>query len=630
MLTLDKFVTKKTSYILILMGIYLLAYAIQSNFLLSWDVGWLLLVTKRLLAGGSYVTDFFETNPPLILYLYMPTVLLSKTAAIPIFAALRIYIFILASFSLGLSFVLLKKIFLETFHSQLWLLLLLLASILLLLPLYEFGQREHLLILLTFPYFLLVICRLKNIVISARLAICVGIFAGLGFGLKPFFLSALVFVEAFYLFKRRKFIACVRPETAAIVVLLLTYLVSTYYFFPNYFSIIVPFTFKHFYGIKNLSLSLHLPLVGTSLAALVIYFLQRGSDRDIVFSTVFLLGMLGFLTSYAMQRTISYYHIYPAFALSLFLLVYWFNTIFQHDATSKMRLSRILIGLVVLVFMHEYYIPYPDQARFILNPEVVFLFFSCVLFIFFYCAQVSRNPFGAIMGTAVIIAIGIYFYYMSMLTEVTSAYNFLITFFLSFTLFYLILNFNKSVTEKLKYFLMALVAAAIFYIPFVFIFDCYQLHVIRKLQLNNLIAYLQENTKNKDVYFITTSPHLAQPALDYSQANYTSRFSFFWMALAIKKPSYTQQQYAQDSKLIGTMVADDFKKHPPLFVFVDKSNHDDFLDKIHFNLINYLSNSQNFKKEWQGYCQISSVTDLIPGNRMNWPYKFDIYKPCRS
>src|SRR5438094_233352 len=90
--------------------IILLAYFFQSRLLFSGDVGYLLHVANQLLAGGTYAHDFFETNPPMILYLYLPACLLCKLTAISIINASRIYFFFLIFISSSLCFYLMKKL----------------------------------------------------------------------------------------------------------------------------------------------------------------------------------------------------------------------------------------------------------------------------------------------------------------------------------------------------------------------------------------------------------------------------------------------------------------------------------------------------------------------------------------
>ena len=97
---------RKFSLILFLYGIAALT---QTFFLLNHDVSWCIHAASRLLAGGTYMKDFFDINPPLALYLYTPPVILGAFFHIGIMYALPIYIFIVATISLYGSAILIKK-----------------------------------------------------------------------------------------------------------------------------------------------------------------------------------------------------------------------------------------------------------------------------------------------------------------------------------------------------------------------------------------------------------------------------------------------------------------------------------------------------------------------------------------
>jgi hypothetical protein len=55
-----------------------IAYLLQAHMLLSSDVAALMDEGQRMWAGGKYVSDFFETNPPMAMYLYFPVLLFVK------------------------------------------------------------------------------------------------------------------------------------------------------------------------------------------------------------------------------------------------------------------------------------------------------------------------------------------------------------------------------------------------------------------------------------------------------------------------------------------------------------------------------------------------------------------------
>ena len=107
---MNKRINQHLIYFLIA-ALFLLAWHMQATVLLNADVAWLIEASKRMLAGGSYTKDFFENNPPWILYFYAPAVLLSKFFTINLAYSLRTYILILAFIALLLSKHFLKTIF---------------------------------------------------------------------------------------------------------------------------------------------------------------------------------------------------------------------------------------------------------------------------------------------------------------------------------------------------------------------------------------------------------------------------------------------------------------------------------------------------------------------------------------
>ena len=57
----------------------------QINTALNTNHAWLAIAAGRLLDGGHELTDFYEPNPPLSILLYVPAVLLSRLAGIPLY-----------------------------------------------------------------------------------------------------------------------------------------------------------------------------------------------------------------------------------------------------------------------------------------------------------------------------------------------------------------------------------------------------------------------------------------------------------------------------------------------------------------------------------------------------------------
>jgi len=182
--------------IITLFIVYVLGWYLQSQQIFSWDVSWLAEASRRLMLGGNYTNDFFENNPPLILYLYMLPASISYWFDINIIEVMRCYIFTIATASIGLCYYFSHKIFSKE-PAFIQYITILLACIFLILPFYEFGQREHLFLMLTMPYLFMMAAQLNNGIVNRNSAIMTGFMAGLGFSIKPVFFFMLILIEGY-------------------------------------------------------------------------------------------------------------------------------------------------------------------------------------------------------------------------------------------------------------------------------------------------------------------------------------------------------------------------------------------------------------------------------------------------
>ena len=180
--------TKNSIFILNLILITLIAWWLQTLFLINWDVSWDLLIANKMIDGGTYIKDFFDINPPLIFYIYMPIIFASHFFSISWEVALRIDVFAVAIFSTIMCYPLLKKIFVSDHEFLLNGFTGLMLFAFLILPIFNLGQREHFLVMFTLPYILLCAYRLLGYPIRPAYAAFIGLFAAMGFAIKPFFL----------------------------------------------------------------------------------------------------------------------------------------------------------------------------------------------------------------------------------------------------------------------------------------------------------------------------------------------------------------------------------------------------------------------------------------------------------
>lgn len=300
----------------------ILTIIVQSNMYIVGDNSWLLHTTESLLQGGRYNQDFFETNPPMILYLYIPAVLLHKLSHLNLIISFRIYIITLALISVYICNSLFKKIFLKQDNNIRYVLLVALTFALLLLPSRELGEREHVMMILCLPYIFLTVLRAKNEYLIKKTSFLIGIFAGLGFAIKPYFLITPLLIEIYLALKNKKLFFYFRPETIAIALIIILYIISLFIFTPEYLTQTLPLVTSLYFPGLPISLSqmfFTFPFLGW-LFLLCCYLMGKEIQPYREFDQILFLATTGFIFSFVTQRALWYYHWIPELTIATLLL----------------------------------------------------------------------------------------------------------------------------------------------------------------------------------------------------------------------------------------------------------------------------------------------------------------------
>lgn len=195
------------------------------------DAGWLLHVADRMLAGDRLYVDLVEVNPPLVVFLAVGAQGLARLLGVPATTALVAAVLAWAVVSLVLVQRVLRGL-LPGLPAR-FLFLALAALALTVLPGYDFGQREHLFVVAFLPYVVLRAARLDG---KGGPALPIGLLAGLGVALKPFFLLAWLAVEGVVLL-RAGWKEWRRPETVAVALVLAVYALGVVLLTPAYFAL---------------------------------------------------------------------------------------------------------------------------------------------------------------------------------------------------------------------------------------------------------------------------------------------------------------------------------------------------------------------------------------------------------
>lgn len=338
---------------LVMCCFFIVAILMQSSIFCNTDARWLLHAAVKFINGGKYYHDFFETNPPMILYLNIPPVLLGKFLHLPIGFIFRVYVFLLAILSLIVCSVLLKKIYYDRPKWMRRIFICALAYVFVILPAHAFGEREHLALLLTAPYFFLAALRSDNYKALIKLAVLVGILAGLGFAIKPYFVIPFALIELYLMFSNKKLFAWLRLETLIIIGIFIVYLVTIFIFTPEYIFQVVPLAWQFYFSSVGKpymyifsSIWMLFFLLSTGFFVLFYELVEQKNLVIIIF-----LVSVGFICAYILQRTMWFYHTLPSYAFSLLLLVQLLQEIIFKPLKTKIKFKRIKIFFLVLILV---------------------------------------------------------------------------------------------------------------------------------------------------------------------------------------------------------------------------------------------------------------------------------------
>ncbi len=361
--------TSYSNVFLFLVGILIIiaGYALQKTLIFSPDVNYLIYASSQLWKGGHYGKEIFETNPPMILFLYLPVNFLHQFIFSNIPAALHWYMLMLGLISTGISFVLLKKIIPhDRFYRNV--IILTYLFVIFCLPVYAFGQREHIFLILIFPYLMSVALFLEKKPLNVIDQILISLLAALGFAIKPFFLIPLIFIECYVIFKEKNIFAAFRLSNIVIMLVFLLYLASIIFWQKGYLDIIFPLVMKYYFPSvigEWMRMIFHYNFI-FCIAMVVAYFVFFKNDAYQSLGVVICLGLIGALLSYIIPKQLWYYHFYPAFGLAFLLMMHCIKQLsIQPGVTDRLSIAFQLLVFIAMFQIVAFY-PVSDLTKMIL------------------------------------------------------------------------------------------------------------------------------------------------------------------------------------------------------------------------------------------------------------------------
>ncbi|WP_375393145.1 hypothetical protein [uncultured Sphingomonas sp.] len=212
-----------------------LATGLLWNVALNNDVSWQFWVARQLRHGARFGRGVIEVNPPLWFWEAMPLSALADRLGLATARVLVAATTARTVLGVLLTIPLVARTPVQRLAAASGLFVLLLA-----LPVFCFGEREHLLLLGALPYAALAAHRAEWMPVDRRLALVIGLTAGWSFALKPYFALIPLALEIWLWGRQRRRWRPLRPETGALAVIALAYGGAVLAFAPDWLARVVP------------------------------------------------------------------------------------------------------------------------------------------------------------------------------------------------------------------------------------------------------------------------------------------------------------------------------------------------------------------------------------------------------
>ena len=264
------------------------------------DVSGQFWLARSMRHGARLYVDYVEINPPLWFWMALPIDWLAQTLKIRPQPLTILVIGLLVATTIRCA----ARLTPISDPKLLTGLLIYVAAILLIMPLQHLEQREHIVLVASIPYLLLVAARRRGLPVGTLMALAIGIGGALGFALKPYFLLAPILAELWLFVALRQSWRPVRPETFAMLAVGALYALAVLMFTPEYLTRTVPVLFSVYEAAAPpLSLSMDaLPLIWACMAMGIAFNARAIRLGAAPVTVAFLLGFLGFALAYAIQH----------------------------------------------------------------------------------------------------------------------------------------------------------------------------------------------------------------------------------------------------------------------------------------------------------------------------------------
>jgi len=306
------------------------------------DVAWLLVAADRLIAGGTYLEDFYEPNAPLAILIYCPGVYVARLLGLNPYMGFLITVYL----SIGASIYVVRSMSRRLFSDralQSGVLTVACAACLLIAPRTVFGQREHIAMVLFLPFIVAIAARdagrhrnPRSVEIGISAAAAVGSF------IKPYLVLMPIALFLVALLRKRSLRVVLRSDFQTFFLAGIVYIFVIVLFFPGWLA--VAKVASQLYGAHDGEWTTILPsaISGIVLSGIILIASRFVAllPTDAALSRAFAAAAIGALIAVVIQNKGWGYHYYPA-RVALFVLLAMFLAAFAAKFDPSPMLPRV-------------------------------------------------------------------------------------------------------------------------------------------------------------------------------------------------------------------------------------------------------------------------------------------------
>lgn len=322
-------------YILVTYAVILTAciYYFFTQSIINHDVALNYYYSRCVVEGQKPYIDFIDMNAPMIWYLFIPAYCIEKLFSFPPELVIRLFVTAIAVVHILLSLRWYREE--SSFIDTVFIGLCLLTVIFMAFP-YDFGQREHMIVVMTFPLLFALILKspYKSSAFSLSLFYSSLSFI-LGIGIKPMYITLVIplFADSYFRRKILKNCSFTYGFISGIVIISFIYL----YHSIDYYNMLHFFSQTYFsYTINYLSL-LDKKILIYLFISTGIYFTTKKQNQYYRENRLMLFMALFSLIAVILQRKGFAYHYIPTLSYTTLSLVFSLNIITTNTSAVKYR-----------------------------------------------------------------------------------------------------------------------------------------------------------------------------------------------------------------------------------------------------------------------------------------------------